>query len=181
MQAAMRSGISFGGPQVEPNPDSVKVSFHLQEMESFGEIIITKLAVKRFHLMVEDTITISIERGGNTTSDASEAPSSNEAAQMHGTINVLMADPASPLNRRRSYESLSKMYPFFLPQGQIDLVYKATEQEGIEKASELVRLDIWNQTTQAHGTVPIRKKDLEQLDLFAGDSIVVMIKKVPPT
>jgi len=177
MRAARLSGLSFGGPQVEPDPESVKVSFHLQKLESFGEITITKLAVRKFHLMVEDAITISIDRRDNSSSEESKAQSSNDVAQMQGTISAIMADPASPVNRIRAYESLSKMYPFFIPQGQIDLVYKATEQEGIEKPSELVRLEIWNQTTQAHGTMPIRKKDLEQLGLFTGDLIAVTIDK----
>lgn len=174
MQSSIRTGVSFGGPQTEPDPESVRVYFNVENLQSFGEISITRESVKKHRLMVEDEIVIVVRRLGIQTEG------SDNAAEMHGIINAIMADPASPLHRRRAYESLSKMYPFVLPQVMPEQLYKATEQEVIDKPSDLVRLEILDQVPQIHGTLPIRKDDLKRLDLFTGDGVAITIRKDTP-
>lgn len=57
------------------------------------------------------------------------------------------------------------------------VTYEATEQREFELASEMVRLEISDNSRQSHANVPIRKIDLASLDLLTGDSVMVGIKK----
>jgi hypothetical protein len=172
-----RTGIRFGGPHTEPDPESVTVGFNVEDIHSFGELTIARDSVKKLHLMVEDEIVITIRRAQTAGHTPNDSAAEDQTTEIHGLINTIMADPLSVENRRRSYQSLSKMYPFLLPESNPELVMKATEQQGMEKPSELVRIDIWNETRQAHGTLPIRKEDLARLDLLTGDAVVASIRK----
>lgn len=172
VRASRSSGISFGGPQVEPDPDTVRVSFSVDDLHSFGEIPVPRSLVKKLGLSVENQIEIIIAPG-NRSSDSLQG----DVAEFHGTINVIAADPAAPMVRTRALANLKRMRPFLIPDIDPGVMYEAMEQREFEVPSEMVRLEISDNSRQSHANVPIRKTDLASLDLLTGDSVVVGIKK----
>ena len=172
IRASRASGISFGGPQMEPDPDMVRVSFTVDDLNSFGEIPITRAVVKKLRISIEDRVKIMIAPEDNPSN-----PFQGDAAEFHGTINVIAADPASPMVRTRALANLKRMRPFLIPDIDPGVTYEATEQREFELASEMVRLEISDNSRQSHANVPIRKIDLASLDLLTGDSVMVGIKK----
>jgi hypothetical protein len=172
VRASRGKGLSFE-PQVEPDPDTVRVSFSVDDLDSYGEMPVPRVVVKKLGLTVEDRIQITITRADHASDVSQDA-----TASLQGTIRGIVADPASPMNRMRALRNIKRSYPFLVPDIDPEAMFEATEQREFEKPSELVRLEISGESNNTHANAPIRKTDLAKLDLLTGDAVVVGIRKI---